>query len=308
MPTEPFFDRLEAARRAKRSTLCVGIDPRLDQLPALVREGAHGDTERALLRFGTEVIELTAPYAACCKVQIAFFEAHGLAGLRAYVGILAEARRRGLLVIADVKRGDIGTTAEAYAQGHLRPGGDLEADALTLNPWMGRDALEPFLKEAAQAGKGAYVLVRTSNPGASDLQDLVVRGAEAATSGGASDGAGLRVHERAADLVAALGASSVSPATGLSAVGAVVGATGPAAAAALRRRLPFTPFLVPGYGAQGATAKDVAVCYRADGSGAVVNASRSIVHPKGAEQDWRTAVVRAAQAAREDLDVVHAGA
>lgn len=300
MAPTPFFDRLESQRRAKRSTLCVGIDPRLDQLPALVREAAHGDTERALLRFGTEVLELTAPYAACFKVQIAFFEAHGLAGLRAYVGVLTEARRRGLLVIADVKRGDIGTTAEAYAQGHLRPGGDLEADALTLNPWMGRDALEPFLQEAAAAGKGVYVLVRTSNPGAADLQDLAVRA-------GAGD-AETRVHERAADLVAALGAASVSPATGLSAVGAVVGATGPAASAALRRRLPSTPFLVPGYGAQGATARDVAVCYRADGSGAVVNASRSIVHPKGGEQDWRAAVVRAAQAAREDLDVVHAGA
>jgi orotidine-5'-phosphate decarboxylase len=293
---EPFFDRLEAARRERRSHLCVGIDPRLEQLPARFRTPGGNDVEHALRTFGIEVLELTAPYAACFKVQIAFFEAHGLAGLRAYAGILAEARRRRLLVIADVKRGDIGTTAEAYATGHLAPGGDLEADAVTVNPWMGRDALEPFVKRAVAGGKGVYVLVRTSNPGAADLQDLTVGG-----SGG-------RVHERAADLVAALGAPTVSRATDLAAVGAVVGATGPAAAAELRARLPRTPFLVPGYGAQGATARDVAVCYRADGSGAVVNASRSVVFPAGGDEDWRAAVVRAAAAAREDLDGVRVGA
>jgi orotidine-5'-phosphate decarboxylase len=291
---DPFFDRLEAARREKKSHLCVGIDPRLDQLPATIRAAAQGDPERALLRFGTEVLELAGPHAACFKVQIAFFEAHGLAGLRAYAGILAEARRRRLLVIGDVKRGDIGTTAEAYAAGHLTPGGDFEADAVTLNPWMGRDALEPFIKRAVASGKGVYVLVRTSNPGAADLQDLTVKDA--------------RVHEHAADLVAALGAPTVSRASDLAAVGAVVGATGPAAAAALRARLPQTPFLVPGYGAQGATARDVAVCYRADGSGAVVNASRSVVHPPGSDSDWRGAVARAAAAAKEDLDAVRIGA
>ncbi len=296
MAPEPFFDRLEAARQDRRTTLCVGLDPRLEQLPPAIRAAAAGDAEKALTRFGCEVLELTAAHAACFKVQIAFFEAHGLAGLRAYAAILAEARRKRLLVIADVKRGDIGTTAEAYAAGHLSPGGDLEADALTLNPWMGRDALEPFVKRAVAHGKGLYVLVRTSNPGAADLQDLEL------SAGGA------RVFERAADLVASLGQAHLSPVTGLSAVGAVVGATGPKASAELRARLPSTPFLVPGYGAQGATARDVAVCYRADGSGAVVNASRSIVHPAGAESDWRAAVARAAAAAREDLDVVRAGA
>ena len=301
MSAEPFFDRLEAARQARRTTLCVGIDPRLEQLPPALRAAAGGDPERALTRFGLEVLEITAPHAACFKVQIAFFEAHGLAGLRAYAAILAEARRKRLLVIADVKRGDIGTTAEAYATGHLAPGGELEADAMTLNPWMGRDALDPFVKRAAAHGKGLYVLVRTSNPGAANLQDLAL-----------SEG-GARVFERAADLVDSLGAAHVSRATGLSLVGAVVGATGPKASAELRARLPRTPFLVPGYGAQGATARDVAVCYRSDGSGAVVNASRSIVHPPlatpgGADQDWRGAVERAAAAAREDLDVVRAGA
>ncbi|MFM8386669.1 MAG: orotidine-5'-phosphate decarboxylase [Planctomycetia bacterium] len=287
MADAPFFDRLEAVRRARRTTLCVGIDPRLDQLPPAFR--ALGDAQRALTRFGMEVLEITAPHAACYKPQIAFFEAHGLVGLRAYAAIVAEARRKGLLVIGDIKRGDIGTTAEAYAAGHLTPGSDFEVDAVTLNPWMGRDALAPFVKQAVAHGKGLYVLVRTSNPGAADLQDLAL-------------GDTARVFERAADLVASLGAPHASPATGLSAVGAVVGATGPQASAALRARLPSTPFLVPGYGAQGATARDVAVCYRKDGSGAVINASRSIVHPPGSEVDWRGAVEKAAKAAREDLD------
>lgn len=287
MADAPFFDRLEAVRRARRTTLCVGIDPRLDQLPPAFR--ALGDAQQALTRFGMEVLEITAPHAACYKPQIAFFEAHGLAGLRAYAAIVAEARRKGLLVIGDIKRGDIGTTAEAYAAGHLTPGSDFEVDAVTLNPWMGRDALAPFVKQAVAHGKGLYVLVRTSNPGAADLQDLAL-------------GDTARVFERAADLVASLGAPHASPATGLSAVGAVVGATGPQASAALRARLPSTPFLVPGYGAQGATARDVAVCYRKDGSGAVINASRSIVHPPGSEVDWRVAVEKAAKAAREDLD------
>ncbi len=287
MADAPFFDRLEAVRRARRTTLCVGIDPRLDQLPPAFR--ALGDAQQALTRFGMEVLEITAPHAACYKPQIAFFEAHGLAGLRAYAAIVAEARRKGLLVIGDIKRGDIGTTAEAYAAGHLTPGSDFEVDAVTLNPWMGRDALAPFVKQAVAHGKGLYVLVRTSNPGAADLQDLAL-------------GDTARVFERAADLVASLGAPHASPATGLSAVGAVVGATGPQASAALRARLPSTPFLVPGYGAQGATARDVAVCYRKDGSGAVINASRSIVHPPGSEVDWRGAVEKAAKAAREDLD------
>ncbi|MFM8978860.1 MAG: orotidine-5'-phosphate decarboxylase [Planctomycetia bacterium] len=289
MVPDPFFDRLEARRRERRTTLCVGIDPRLDQLPAAFRQA--GDARQALTRFGLEVLEITAPYAACYKPQIAFFEAHGLPGLMAYATIVAEARRKGLLVIGDIKRGDIGTTAEAYAAGHLAPGSDFEVDAVTLNPWMGRDALAPFVKQAAAHGKGLYVLVRTSNPGAADLQDLALAGAQEA-----------RVFERAADLVASLGAPHVSAATGLSAVGAVVGATGPQASAALRQRLPSTPFLVPGYGAQGATARDVAVCYRQDGSGAVINASRSIVHPPGSDTDWRGAVEKAAKAAREDLD------
>jgi orotidine-5'-phosphate decarboxylase len=282
-----FVDRLEQRRLEAGTVLCVGIDPRLGKIPPEI--GDASDPERALRRFGLEVLDLCAPHAACFKPQIAFFEEHGLAGLRAYAAIVAEARRRGLLVIGDVKRGDMGTTAEAYARAHLRPGSDLEVDAITLNPFLGEDALAPFVEAAAEHGKGLYVLVHTSNPGRRDLQDLP------------TDGGGRHVFECVADLVARLGAEHVSPATGLSLVGAVVGATGPGEAAALRARLPHTPFLVPGYGAQGATAADAAVNFRADGSGAVVNASRSIHHPPHEPGRWREAVVEAARRAREEL-------
>lgn len=289
MTDAPFFDRLEARRREQQTVLCVGIDPRLDRMPADVTAGCEGDVEAILLRFGKEILAVAAPYAACFKPQIAFFEAHGLPGLRAFAGILAEARRLDLPVIGDVKRGDIGSTASAYAKAFLEPGGDLEVDAITINPYLGADSMEPFVSTAVAHGKGLYVLVRTSNPGGADLQEL--------TTGGEQE----RVFQRVAGMVRDLGAAHTSAATGLSCVGAVVGATTPAALAALRGEMPDTPFLIPGYGAQGGTAADVAAGYRTDGSGAVVNASRSINYPAAAEGDWRAAVEAAACAAREDL-------
>lgn len=285
----PFFDRLEAARSEKQSILCVGIDPRLERMPAEITVGREGDVEAILTRFGHELLEVTAPYAACFKPQIAFFEAHGMAGLRAFAAIVQEARRRNLLVIGDVKRGDIGSTAAAYAQAFLVPGADLEVDAITINPYLGADALDPFVEQAAAAGKGLYVLVRTSNPGGADLQELTVEATDT------------RVFQKVAAMVRSLGEPHRSAATGLSCVGAVVGATTPAALDALRQEMPDTPFLVPGYGAQGGTAADVVPAFRADGSGAVVNASRSINYPAAADGDWRTAVEAAAKAAREDL-------
>jgi len=285
----PFFDRLEAARSEKQSVLCVGIDPRLERMPAEVTAGHEGDVEAILTRFGLELLEVAGPYAACFKPQIAFFEAHGLAGLRAFRAIVQAARRQGLPIIGDAKRGDIGSTAAAYAQAFLVPGAELEVDALTINPYLGADALEPFVEVASANGKGLYVLVRTSNPGGADLQELRVGDDDA------------RVFQRVAAMVRGLGAAHGSPASGLSCVGAVVGATTPAALEALRAEMPDTPFLVPGYGAQGGTAADIVPAFRADGSGAVVNASRSINYPAAPDGDWRAAVERAARAAREDL-------
>jgi orotidine-5'-phosphate decarboxylase len=285
---ETFPDRLEAETARKSSVLCVGLDPRLDRTPEDVLEAAGGDPAAALRRFCEEVLDLVAPHAACVKPNVAFFEEHGVSGLAAYAAVLAAARRRGLLVIADVKRGDIGSTAEAYARAHLRPGADFEADAVTASPYLGGDSLLPLVEEAMRAGKGVYVLVRTSNAGARDLQDL------------ACDGAPL--HERTAALVRSWGEASRG-ASGLSSVGAVVGATWPEEATRLRALLPSTPFLVPGYGAQGASAADVAAAFLPGGRGAVVNASRSILYAAGARPGtpWRDAVAQAARRAREEL-------
>jgi orotidine-5'-phosphate decarboxylase len=287
---DAFQDRLSDAVRAKRSVLCVGIDPRLDRIPADVRAASGGSAGMALGRFGLELLDLVAPHAACVKPNIAFFEAYGLEGLAAYAAILKGARARGILTIADVKRGDMGATAEAYAQAYATPGGDLEADAVTLNGYLGTDSIEPWTAAAAKSGKGLYVLVRTSNPGAKDLQDTQVGGAD-----------GGLVYERMAALVRGWGETHRS-AGGLSLVGAVVGATWPEQTKRLRALLPTTPFLVPGYGAQGATAKDVAAAFLSGGLGAVVNASRSVTFPKVAPgADWREAVVAAARAAHEEL-------
>lgn len=291
---EAYADRLEEACKAKRSVLCVGIDPRLEQIPADVREAARGDASEALLRFGMEILDLVAPHAACVKPNIGFFEAHGLRGMAAYAALLQGARRRGLLTIGDIKRGDLGATAEAYAKAHLVPGADFEVDAITVTAYMGGDSASPLIEAAARAQKGLYVLVRTSNPGAKDLQDVACEGG--------------KVYERMARLVGGWGDGRLGR-SGLSLVGAVVGATWPEQSRHLRELLPTTPFLVPGYGTQGATATDVAAAFLPGGRGAVVNASRSITFPKveappgsDAGVAWREAVAAAAVAAKEELD------
>lgn len=294
-PATPFFDRLEAARAARHTTLCVGIDPRVARLPAEIVK--PGDIEATLAGFGEAVVEATRAHAACWKLQIAFYEAHGLAGLRAYAHIAGLIRASGGLVIGDVKRSDIGSTAEAYAQAHLTPGADFEVDAITLNPYLGRDAMQPFLDAAVAHGKGLYVLVRTSNPGGVDLQDRVF-----------AEPASRTLFESVADLVADMSTGHVSATTNLGPVGAVVGATRPDLIAGLRERLPHTALLLPGFGAQGAGGSDVAAAFRTDGSGAVINASRSVIHPADSGEDWRAAIAAAAEAARDEIHAASASA
>jgi orotidine-5'-phosphate decarboxylase len=201
-------------------------------------------------------------HVACVKLQSAFFEVLGVPGLAALEALLGEARSLGLPTILDGKRGDIGSTAEAYAEAYLGAG-PLAADALTVSPYLGFDTLEPFEAAAERRGRGLFVLVATSNPGAPSLQDLVT-----------SDGRLL--HEHVADAVAAAATRSIGP-SGYGAVGAVVGATRPERLAALRRRLPHSLLLVPGFGAQGATADDVVTAFDRDGGGAVVSSSRELV-------------------------------
>jgi orotidine-5'-phosphate decarboxylase len=284
--TSAFSDRLAEAVERKRSQLVVGLDPRVDLLPVELRgEAPAAATER----FCRGIIDAVAPYVVAVKPQLAFFEALGADGMRAFEDCCRYAREAGLLVIADGKRGDIGSTARAYAAAYLEPDGVRPplADALTVNPYLGEDSIEPFLQAVRLHGAGIFVLVRTSNAGAADLQDLTL-----------SDGRPLWHH--VARLVAEWGESLVGE-RGLSGVGAVMGATVPRAVGEARRAMPQAVLLLPGVGAQGATPADVARAFTSGPSSALVNASRSVIYAyRGSEQDWRDAAgAEAARLARE---------
>lgn len=298
-----FSDRLEDSMRRTGSALCVGLDPDIDALPdVFLAEASRANSTEdficsALKAFGLAAIEAVRGSAAALKPNLAFFEQYGVGGLRALASILAAARESGLPTIADAKRGDIGSTAEAYARAFLRKSTaagkiiqDFEADALTINPYLGFDSVEPFIKACADYGKGIFILCRTSNPGSAEFQSLRDESGTAASMKTA------RWINSAADR--ALGASD------LSAIGAVVGVTHAAELAVLRSAMPRSFLLIPGYGAQGGTAADAAKGFLPEGRGAIVNASRSILGnlPKSASKDEISALITSrAQSAREDL-------
>ncbi len=261
---EPFFDRLATAVIRCRTPVLVGLDPRLESLPAGLRPSGNdsADVAAAYERFCRGVIDVVAGRVAAVKPQAAFFEELGPAGMQALAGVVRYARSAGLLVILDGKRNDIGSTAIAYARGYLGAESPWQCDALTVSPYLGADSLEPFLGVARERNCGVFVLVKTSNPGGGMLQDL--RAEEKA------------VYEHVADFVESAAAESLGR-LGYGPAGAVVGATYPEQLAALRERMPHTWFLVPGFGAQGATADDVAAAFDSYGLGAIVNSSRGII-------------------------------
>ena len=281
-----FADRLAVAVERKRSQLVVGLDPRIDLLPMELRGEAvlgRASAADAVSRFCKGIVDAVAPYAVAVKPQVAFFEALGSDGWRALEEVCAYAREVGLLVIADAKRGDIGSTARAYASAFLEPDGSSPplADALTLNPYLGHDSVEPFLLACRRYGSGVFFLVRTSNAGARDIQDATL-----------SDGTPLWQH--VASLVHEWGEDLVGE-RGLSSVGAVVGATYPRAIGEARRAMPQAVLLLPGVGAQGATPADVARAFTSGPSSALVSASRSVIYAfRDAADDWRAAAGREA--------------
>lgn len=263
---QPFSDRLFRRIRDTDSRVCLGIDPRPDAHPLTHPERFGGDpaqVAKAVVYYFQAIIEATHEQVACYKLQSAFFEALGIPGLIALAQLTADVRARGVPVILDAKRGDIGATAAAYAQSYLGEG-VFAADALTVSPYLGGDSLGPFVAQAVRAERGLFVLVKTSNPGSSDLQDAILEGGE-------------RVYERVAALVTRLAAPHRG-ASGYAPVGAVVGATQPDALKELRGQLPHSVLLVPGYGAQGGSAEDVAAAFDRDGLGAVVNSSRALTY------------------------------
>jgi len=279
----PFGDRLAAAVAARESNLVVGLDPDPQRLWPVEVSGAPGATAGAgpqaalaIVAHCRAVIDAVAEHAVAVKLQIACFERLGAAGVALAVPVAHHAREHGLLVIADAKRGDIDVTAQAYAQAWLgeteTPFGAIAgfgADALTASPYMGADTLQPLLDVGRPHGAGIFVLVRTSNPGAADIEDL-----ELATGG--------TVAERVAGMTSALG--EAGPQSGLKDVGAVVGATAPEQLVKLRELMPQTPFLLPGVGAQGGRVEDLAPAFAPGPAGGLITASRSIVraHESGA--------------------------
>lgn len=283
------FSRLltEAVIR-KKTPVLVGLDPRLESLPELLQKGVDPrDTLTVAERFDffcRQVIDVVAPLVPAVKPQAAFFEQYGSAGMTALDRVVHYAREKGLLVVFDGKRNDIGSTAEAYAAGLLGADSPWAADALTVSPYLGDDSLAPFVQTATKRSAGVFVLVKTSNPGGAMLQDLKVDGKT--------------IYRRVAEHVQELSLSTREAGETYGSVGAVVGATWPEQLDELRSVMPACWLLVPGFGAQGGSARDVAGAFDANGLGAIVNNSRGIIfayekepwRSKFGEKNWQAAV------------------
>ena len=244
---------------AEKGHVCVGLDTYVTYLPEHLANEFPG-IEDGLFAFNKAIIDSTLDVSACYKVQIAYYEAYGMAGLRAYARTLAYLREKKAVIIADIKRGDIAKTAEMYAKAHFT--GEFEADFITLSPYMGLDSLSPYLPYIKDNGKGVFVLIRTSNEGAKDIEYLPTEN-------------GKRVYHVVGEKLQQLGKDYLGE-CGYSAVGGVMGCTHPDEAAEIRNMLNTTFFLIPGYGAQGGKAEDIAK-YLHNGNGGVVNSSRGIL-------------------------------
>lgn len=244
---------------AARGPVCVGLDTDISYLPEDFVDSAKTAGEN-IVAFNKAIIEATKAVAGCFKVQIAYYESLGMDGMKAYADTLAAVRATGVPVIADIKRGDIAKTAEMYAKAHFE--GDFEADFITLAPYMGLDSIQPYMPYMQQKGKGVFVLVRTSNPGAKDFEYEKLAD-------------GRHVYDMVGDKLNELGKQAMGE-SGYSSVGLVIGGTHIEEAAEIRARYKDSFFLIPGYGAQGGTAPDIAR-YLSCGNGGVVNSSRGIL-------------------------------
>ncbi len=304
-----FGDRLFDAVKGRKTSLIVGLDPVYGRLPSTIRSHRQMNDEfdanaavDAIFDFCTQTMRIVAPMIPAMKINIAFFEKYLWEGVETYYALISEADDLGLEVIGDVKRGDIGHTAELYAAAHLENPelagleDTLAPDAITVNGYLGTDGIEPFAEMATKQGKGLFVLVRTSNPSAAEIQDF-------------ADKNGQAMYEKLAEVVGWVANESGRIGdSGYSNVGMVVGGTAPDVTAELRRNYENIWFLVPGYGSQGASAADCVRFCKPDGTGALINASRSIIYayekPKYKDQfgdDWKRCIEQAVIDAKVDL-------
>ncbi len=294
--SENFGDRLAQTVRAKRSTVCVGLDPRVASLPNGLLESmkpSQAQAADAYRRFSCAIIDVVADLVPIVKPQVAFFEQLGAPGMQALADTIKYAVDRGLLVIADAKRNDIGTTAEAYAAAFLGRGEQSAwgSDSVTVSPYLGDDSLQPFVDRCKATDSGLFVLVKTSNPGSGFIQDLKIDSQS--------------ISQRIANWVQNESKSQIGT-SGYGPIGAVVGATYPEELEELRARMPNAWLLIPGYGAQGGGAKDVVAAFQKDGLGAVVNNSRGIIFAHASAKyrhhaDWQRAVEAATRDMIDDL-------
>ena len=290
-----FADRWLEASRDKGAPICVGLDPVWDKLPRVLHDMFEpSQIPGALEAFCTGVIWAVAEHTPAVKLQMACYERYGPAGIEVFFNIVQEAKNCGLIVIADAKRGDIGASSAHYGEAYFGSDGMAVCDALTVNSYLGVDGIQPMIDAANAAGSGVFVLVRTSNPGGDALQTIPLAD-------------GRTVTQAVADLVVQAGETCRGQ-SGYSSVGAVVGATKPEDAQALRKRMPQQLFLVPGYGAQGGSAEDVRACFNEDGQGAIIAASRSVIYAFDQnDEDWTQAVEQAAITMKQDIRKILAG-
>ncbi len=281
---ENFADRLLRGVREKGAPVCVGLDPLLERLPAALKAQAQEAPAKALAAYGRGVIEAVAAHVPAIKINIAFFEPFGPEGIRVYQDLVATAKKAGLIVIGDIKRADIGHSTTQYAAAHLAGDEAGTADAVTVNPYLGLDGVDPFIKVARERGRGLFVLVQTSNPTAEHVQGLRL-----------SNGSTV-CHEVARMVETWARADGLIGTSGYSCIGAVVSPRDLPSTVRIRELMPHCIFLVPGFGAQGRTADEVAKCFRPDGAGAIVTASRSVIYAyeNGDEHaDWQARITAA---------------
>ena len=301
---------IEKIKQTNNPTV-VGLDPRLSYIPDFIKKEAFEKSANtpsgameAFWQFNKAIIDATYDLIPAVKPQIAMYEQFGAEGIACYIKTIAYAKEMGLTVIGDIKRSDIASTAEAYSDGHIgkvkieENGFEIyREDFITLNPYLGWDSIEPYIENCKQYERGLFILVKTSNPNSGQLQDL--------------DVGGMTLYEKVGELTEKWGECLIGK-YGYSSIGAVVGATHSKQAQDLRKRMPHTFFLVPGYGAQGGTAEDLSVCFDKDGLGAIINSSRGIIaayqnkkySTESSEKDFAQASRQAVIDMRDDLNRV----
>ena len=282
------IDRLIGRIRETGNPSALGLDTKIDYVPETLAR-IHAGNAEAIYAFNSALLEALSDIVPCVKVQAAYYEMLGTEGMECFRRTIERAKALGYAVIADAKRGDIGSTAEAYSAAYLRNDSPFPTDFLTVNPYFGTDGMSPFIADCAASGKGIFALAKTSNPSGREFQDVISRD-------------GRPMYEIVAEKIVEWGKELIGE-EGFSSLGAVVGATYPEQGAALRRKMPRTFFLLPGYGAQGASAEHLAACFDGHREGAVIAASRSIIcaHKKLGTDDFVGAAREEAIRMREEI-------